>query len=489
MLAWAPEWGWTLTCSAPGKRRERPLLGERLGDVDELAAAVVALAGQALGVLVREPAALGLHHGGGGVVLAGDQLDLVVLAAALALHRRPELGVEVGDRASAVRAWSVIPIARSSIWPASARRRTDPGRAIGARLACRAIFPRRRPRDGRRAAVRPATGVGSPTARAEHASTSPRGDRARPAGSAADRPCSRRRSRRARRGPVRRRGRSPTASPELRRRSPPRRGPAAGPTGSPTSSAAARPPRRAPAARRGPGPAARSSGAPPVSSGGRVAPGAAATTTVRPPGQNAPASAAAAGGHSPIARRLVRVGEEQHDRPVRRAGRLAANSASIPPGVSSATRDPVDRVRRQGDDPAGPEDARSPRPGRRRRPGRPGRSRRRPASARRRAAAASAAAAVPGGIRGSARTSCSIRSATPSSASGRREVPGGRPDRRRRVRHRGAVADRGDHLEVVELVADREHVRQRHAGPAREPRGRRRPSTRPGRGTRGSAGG
>ena len=80
-----------------GKELQRPLLGERLGDVDVLAAAVVALAGQPLGVLVREPAALGLHDGGRGVVLAGDQLDLVVLAAALALHRRPELGVDVRD--------------------------------------------------------------------------------------------------------------------------------------------------------------------------------------------------------------------------------------------------------------------------------------------------------------------------------------------------------------------------------------------------------
>ena len=77
--------------------RQRPLLGEQLGDVDELAAAVVALAGQALGVLVRQPAALGLHDGGGDVVLARDQLDVVVLAAALALHRRPELRVDLGD--------------------------------------------------------------------------------------------------------------------------------------------------------------------------------------------------------------------------------------------------------------------------------------------------------------------------------------------------------------------------------------------------------
>ncbi len=76
---------------------ERALLGEALGDVDELAAAVVALARQALGVLVRQPRALGLHDRGRDVVLAGDELDLVVLAAALALHRLPELGVDLGE--------------------------------------------------------------------------------------------------------------------------------------------------------------------------------------------------------------------------------------------------------------------------------------------------------------------------------------------------------------------------------------------------------
>ena len=77
---------------------EGALLGERLGDVDELAAAVVALARQALGVLVGQPAALGLHDRRRDVVLAGDELDVVVLAAALALHRLPQLGVDLGDR-------------------------------------------------------------------------------------------------------------------------------------------------------------------------------------------------------------------------------------------------------------------------------------------------------------------------------------------------------------------------------------------------------
>ena len=78
--------------------RERALLGEDLGDVDELAAAVVALARQALGVLVREPAALGLHDGSRDVVLARDELDVLVLAPPLALHRLPEVGVDLGDR-------------------------------------------------------------------------------------------------------------------------------------------------------------------------------------------------------------------------------------------------------------------------------------------------------------------------------------------------------------------------------------------------------
>ena len=77
---------------------QRPLLGERLGDVHVLAAAVVALAGQALGVLVGEPRALRLHDRGERVVLARDELDLVVLAVALLDHRGPQLGVDLGQR-------------------------------------------------------------------------------------------------------------------------------------------------------------------------------------------------------------------------------------------------------------------------------------------------------------------------------------------------------------------------------------------------------
>ena len=75
---------------------DRALLRERLDDVDELAAPVVALPGLTLGVLVREPGALGLEHRRGDVVLARDQLDLPGLPVTLADHRRPDLGIDAG---------------------------------------------------------------------------------------------------------------------------------------------------------------------------------------------------------------------------------------------------------------------------------------------------------------------------------------------------------------------------------------------------------
>ena len=86
------------------EERERALLGQALDDVDVLAAAVVALAGLALGVLVGEPRALGLEDRARGVVLAGDELDLPGLALALADHGRPDLGSTwSSDRAGLLR--------------------------------------------------------------------------------------------------------------------------------------------------------------------------------------------------------------------------------------------------------------------------------------------------------------------------------------------------------------------------------------------------
>ncbi len=53
--------------------------GQRLGDIDELAAAVVAPARIALGIFVGQHRALGLEHRARDDVLRGDQLDLVLL--------------------------------------------------------------------------------------------------------------------------------------------------------------------------------------------------------------------------------------------------------------------------------------------------------------------------------------------------------------------------------------------------------------------------
>ena len=70
-----------------GEAAVEQLLGavdrELLGDVDVVAAAVVAPAGIALGVFVGQHRALRLQHRGGDDVLAGDQLDAVLLAGQL----------------------------------------------------------------------------------------------------------------------------------------------------------------------------------------------------------------------------------------------------------------------------------------------------------------------------------------------------------------------------------------------------------------------
>jgi hypothetical protein len=59
--------------------------GELLSHVHMLAATVIALAGVAFGIFVGELRALRRHDGGGGVVLAGDQLDVMLLAGIFSL--------------------------------------------------------------------------------------------------------------------------------------------------------------------------------------------------------------------------------------------------------------------------------------------------------------------------------------------------------------------------------------------------------------------
>ena len=71
--------------------------GQLLDHVDVLATAVVALARIAFGVLVGEHRTLGFHHRRAGVVLRGDQLDVVFLTLGFLLHGSEEIGVETGE--------------------------------------------------------------------------------------------------------------------------------------------------------------------------------------------------------------------------------------------------------------------------------------------------------------------------------------------------------------------------------------------------------
>ncbi len=71
-----------------------------LGDVDELAAAIVALARIALGILVGHDRALRFEHGAGDDVFRGDQLDLMALATELGLDGEPKISGSASARLS-----------------------------------------------------------------------------------------------------------------------------------------------------------------------------------------------------------------------------------------------------------------------------------------------------------------------------------------------------------------------------------------------------
>ena len=75
-----------------------PLNRQFLDGVHVLAAAVVALGRQTLGVLVGEHRALGLHHGPGGEVLGGDQLQVRFLAIQLLVDQGRNGGITAGQR-------------------------------------------------------------------------------------------------------------------------------------------------------------------------------------------------------------------------------------------------------------------------------------------------------------------------------------------------------------------------------------------------------
>ena len=89
-----------------GILRTEQLAGTVNGDlfdlIDVLAAAVIAVAGVPFRVLVRQHAAHGRHDGGGNDVLAGNQLNVLALAAQLTLHSRAQLGVVALHKADGV---------------------------------------------------------------------------------------------------------------------------------------------------------------------------------------------------------------------------------------------------------------------------------------------------------------------------------------------------------------------------------------------------
>ena len=104
-----PGWPARPSAAARWRRRAEQLLGavdrELLGDVDEFAAAVVALARIAFGVLVGELRALRRQHRRAGVVLGRDQLDVVFLPLVFARDRLPELGIGLGERRASGGTW------------------------------------------------------------------------------------------------------------------------------------------------------------------------------------------------------------------------------------------------------------------------------------------------------------------------------------------------------------------------------------------------
>ncbi|KUL43182.1 hypothetical protein ADL28_43075 [Streptomyces violaceusniger] len=72
--------------------------GQPLDDIDVFTAAVVAAAGVALGVLVGQDRALGLHDGGRGEVLRGDHLEGRPLAVQFGADRGGDLRVQLAER-------------------------------------------------------------------------------------------------------------------------------------------------------------------------------------------------------------------------------------------------------------------------------------------------------------------------------------------------------------------------------------------------------
>src|SRR6516225_11499481 len=71
---------------------------QRFGDIDKFAAAIIAAARITLGIFVSQHRALGFEHCPRNDVFACYQLDLRLLALALAGDRRGEFGISLAER-------------------------------------------------------------------------------------------------------------------------------------------------------------------------------------------------------------------------------------------------------------------------------------------------------------------------------------------------------------------------------------------------------
>jgi len=71
--------------------------GQLFDHINVLTAAVITLARVAFGVFVGQLGALGLHYLRAGVVLRGDQLDMLFLTLRLAGNGVEQGGVEIGQ--------------------------------------------------------------------------------------------------------------------------------------------------------------------------------------------------------------------------------------------------------------------------------------------------------------------------------------------------------------------------------------------------------
>ncbi len=109
------------------EQRLGALDGERLRLVDELAAAVVALAGVAFRVLVGQHRTLRPHDSLRSVVLRSDQFDMLFLATLLQFDRFGKVRVEGLERAITVRSGNGL---------GSDHRGISPGSRGGERTRC-----------------------------------------------------------------------------------------------------------------------------------------------------------------------------------------------------------------------------------------------------------------------------------------------------------------------------------------------------------------